>query len=114
MGSKSAIGPSGEDPTAVCGPCKVSNWKLNWFPAADVAVQFRFPVDNWPVNGFTIMFDAIRLHPLTLFCEFGVGPDTPGALGKVAEGPASLICQSKLPVPPGPIVKALFTEVPGL
>src|ERR1700683_4758649 len=67
------------------------------------------------VIGLTVPFsDSTRLHPLTKRFALNCGPATPGAFGKLGDGPPSLICQSKVPTPPGPIVRLPLIEVPGL
>src|SRR5438270_8240141 len=90
-------------PTVV-GNTGVCSDMLNCVPATGVAVHVRFPVVNVPF-GSRCMFDWISLQPSTWLLAFGCGPATPRA---------SLICQPKLCVPPGPTVSDPTGTAPGL
>ena len=77
----------------------------NWFPGADDAVHVKFPVVVCPVSGLKIFCAANTLQPLTSVPVAPDGPATPRA---------SLICQLKFWVPPGPMVNAPLDDRPGL
>src|SRR5438874_915065 len=96
-------------PTVVAG-VRVCRIRVNGLLVS--ACQLKLP----GVIGIWVRFtDMMPLQPKS--DEPGVvlvPQNTPGALGKVGEGPASSICQLKLVVPLPPITRVPTDEQPGL